>query len=355
VIRVRELQRAAGSVSHTQLCNFIRHFTLISSCVPLHVAHFESSSLLYNRKSLRHGKAPGPSQLPVDFYKNAQAQPDVLNFLLQQVNLCLSGARPITQDDCKLVHIFKKGSRSDPSNWRPINLTNVAFRVCEAVIYRRLLTWSESVLGDRAFGFCPGRRAEDVGYLLAHNLHRANHSRRPAHLLSLDISKAFDTVPHDLLLLSLARAGLSSASVKILASMLLGHKCIVGDPSTSRHFVIHIRRGVLQGGILTPLLFNILFDQSLPTSFPDVLPLSYADDVSAIHIGPAPLSEPSSLSRHHLSLLQQRTAARSSFLVSTELAGSSDFADAGGHLPSAPPHSLPLQIMEQRLQKYHTT
>ncbi len=48
---MRELQRAAGSVSHTQLCNFFRHSTLISSCVPLHVAHFESSSLLYNRTS----------------------------------------------------------------------------------------------------------------------------------------------------------------------------------------------------------------------------------------------------------------------------------------------------------------
>jgi len=318
--------------------------SLIPSAVPFDITgECSEDELLKALKTLRHGKAPGPSQLPVDFYKNAQAQPDVLNFLLQQVNLCLSGARPVTQDDCKLVLIFKKGSRSDPSNWRPINLTNAAFRVCEAVIYRRLLTWSESVLGDRAFGFRPGRRAEDVGYLLAHNLHRANHSRRPVHLLSLDISKAFDTVPHDLLLLSLVRAGLSSASVKILASMLLGHKCIVGDPSSSRHFVIHIRRGVLQGGILSPLLFNIFFDQSLPTSVPDVLPLSYADDVSAIHIGPAPLSEPSSLSvRHHVSILQQRTAARASFLVPTELAGSSDFADAGGHLPSASPHSLPL-------------
>jgi hypothetical protein len=145
-----------------------------------------------------------------------------------------------------------------------------------------LLAWSESVLGDKAFGFLPGRRAEDVGYLLAHNIHRANHSRRPDHL-SLDISKAFDTVPHDLLLslgVPLARAGLSSASVKILAS--IGHRCVVGHPSSSRHFVIHIRRGVLQGGILSPLLFNIFFDQSLPTSVPDVLPLS------AIHIGPAP-------------------------------------------------------------------
>ena len=35
MIRARELQRAASTVSHTQLCNFFCHFTLISSCVPL--------------------------------------------------------------------------------------------------------------------------------------------------------------------------------------------------------------------------------------------------------------------------------------------------------------------------------
>jgi hypothetical protein len=58
--------------------------------------------------------------------------------------------------------------------------------------------------------------------------------------LSLDIAKAFDTVPHDLLLRSLSAAGLSSASVKIIASMLLGHKCIVGDSSSPRHFVVFI-------------------------------------------------------------------------------------------------------------------
>ena len=51
MIRARELQRAASTVSHTQLCNFFCHFTLISSCVPLHVAHYESASLLYNRTS----------------------------------------------------------------------------------------------------------------------------------------------------------------------------------------------------------------------------------------------------------------------------------------------------------------
>ena len=259
--------------------------------------------------TLRLGKAPGPSKVTTDFYKIAQTHPDVCEFLLSLVNQCLLGHRPSCLDDCRLVLIFKKGDRSDPTNWRPINLTNAAFRVCEAVFQLRLTNWSERILSDNAFGFRPGRGAEQVGYLLACKLHRANRTRRPIHLVTLDIAKAFDTVPHDKLLLALARAGLSIPSVRVLSSMLLGHTSTVGDPS-GRHFTIRIRRGVLQGGILSPLLFNIFFDQGLLTEICGLLPFSYADDVSGLHVGAAPLTGFADASAHHNSLRQQRSAAR---------------------------------------------
>ena len=271
-------------------------------------------------KSLANGKAPGPSRLPVDFYKIALNEPEVISFLLLQVNECLAGNRPACLDDCRLVLIFKKGDRADPSNWRPINLTNAAFRVCEKVIYHRLAEWSERVLGPNAFGFRSGRRAEDVCFLLANRLHRFSRSRRPVHLISLDISKAFDTVPHDQLLISLLRAGLSKASVRVIASMLTGHTCTVGDPANPhRHFVIRIKRGVLQGGILSPLLFNIFFDQSLHTSIPGILPLSYADDVTGLHVGPdSPVEHSVSSIQHHESIYQQRLAARAQSAASLD-------------------------------------
>jgi hypothetical protein len=246
----------------------------------------------------------------LSFLRNGK-DPSVSKFILSQVNACLSGDRPSSMDACRLVLIFKKGSRSDPSNWRPINLTNSIFRICESVIYRRLLQWSERVLSPNAFGFRPGRRAEDVCYLLSNHLHRADSARQPAHLLSLDIAKAFDTVPHDQLLTSLLRAGLSKLSVKIIAGMLMGHTCIVGDPSNpSRSFNVFIKRGVLQGGILSPLLFNIFFDQSLLTLVPGIHPFSYADDVSSIHFGPSiDINESSASQKHHMSLFQSRSIA----------------------------------------------
>jgi ribonuclease HI len=271
----------------------------------------DETELLEALSTLHLGKAPGPSQVTVDLYKIAQTHPDISEFLLSVVNQCLEGNRPKSLDDCRLVLIYKKGDRSIPSNWRPINLTNAAFRVCEAVIRLRLLDWSELVLSDNAFGFRRRRGAEQVGYLLASKLYRANRLRRPIHLVTLDIAKAFDTVPHDKLLLSLVRVGLSLASVRIIACMVLGHTSTVGDPS-DRHFTIRICRGVLQGGILSPILFNIFFDQGLPTEIPDILPLGYADDVSGLHIGAAPPDERSTdTTEHHTLVWQQWDAVRS--------------------------------------------
>jgi hypothetical protein len=210
-------------------------------------------------------------------------------------------------------------------------LTNAAFRVCEAVIRLRLLDWSELVLSDNAFGFRRRRGAEQVGYLLACKLHRANRLRRPIHLVTLDIAKAFDTVPHDKLLLSLVRVGLSLASVRIIACMVLGHTSTVGDPS-GRHFTIRICRGVLQGGILSPILFNIFFDQGLPTEIPDTLPLGYADDVSGLHIGAAPPDDRSTdTTVHHTFVWQQWDAVRSQ-----RLEHSQHRADADTGVPALP-------------------
>jgi len=204
---------------------------LLPSAIPLDISGECSAEELTKALSALHlGKAPGPSSVTVDFYKIAQTNPEILEYLLTLVNQCLAGNRPKCLDDCKLILIYKKGDRFDPSNWRPINLTNAAFRVCESVIHRRLVSWSDRILSVNAFGFRQGHCADDASYLLASALHRANRLRRPVHLVALDISKAFDTVPHDQLLLSLARAGLTIPSVRIVAGMLLGHSCLVGSP-----------------------------------------------------------------------------------------------------------------------------
>ena len=94
--------------------------------------------------------------------------------------------------------------------------------------------------------------------------------------VAVDLSKAFNSVSHNLLLANLRAYGLSRSSLSLMSSYLLGHKQGVCLHSVCPSYS-ELRGGLLQGSLLGPQLFSILIND-LNYVFPDVSLRLYADD-----------------------------------------------------------------------------
>jgi hypothetical protein len=100
----------------------------------------------------------------------------------------------------------------------------------------------------------------------------------------MDLSKAFDCLPHDILLCKLSAYGLSPNSVKLLQNYLTGRKQQIKLQGVLSSWA-DIQKGVSQGSIIGPLLFNIFIndifyfiEHGTLYNYADDNTLSYVDD-----------------------------------------------------------------------------
>ena len=161
-------------------------------------------------------------------------------------------------DACKIVKpLFKKGSKTDPSNYRPISLLPLLSKVFERVVLDQTEEFLSlnKVLYDYQSGFRKNHSTDTCLSFLNDKILKGFDYGLVTSMILIDLQKAFDTINHDILLKKLSIIGFSDHTVKWFQSYLSNRKFTVNlDNSISE--VSNIC-GVLQGSILGPLLFLI--------------------------------------------------------------------------------------------------
>uniref|UniRef100_A0A670J4S4 Reverse transcriptase domain-containing protein n=1 Tax=Podarcis muralis TaxID=64176 RepID=A0A670J4S4_PODMU len=144
------------------------------------------------------------------------------------------------------------------ANYRPVSNLPFLGKVIERAVAEQLQARLEEAdhLDPFQSGFRPHHGTETALVALVDDLRRARDKGESCFLVLLDLSAAFDTIDHNILLDRLQGLGAGGTVIQWFRSFLLGRvqKVVVGDECSDPWA---LTCGVPQGSILSPMLFNI--------------------------------------------------------------------------------------------------
>ena len=178
------------------------------------------------------------------------------------LNVCMQEGR-IPKEwrmDLIVVPIWKrKGDVHDPGKYRGITLLSQVLKLLEMVLDARIRRRVEGGFGEEQQGFRKGRGTADGMYVLRQMVEHRLEVQGSMALGFVDLEKAFDTVPREMVLATLRWVGVPEAEVRMVEGMYekTTARVVVGE-GASKEFEVNI--GLRQGSVLSPLLFIAVLD-----------------------------------------------------------------------------------------------
>ncbi|KAK2701730.1 hypothetical protein QYM36_019631 [Artemia franciscana] len=226
-------------------------------------------------QSLPSNKSPEMDGVTYDIIKILG--PTSRELLLRLYNTCLNtGKVPTTWSTSVIIPILKPGKPPlNPDNYRPISLTGSFIKIMEHMIKSRIESVFDKTLINEQVGFRKRRCTMDAIVTLETDVKTATWSKSCVEAVFFDLSSVLDSIPWDVIMTKVSDS-VKGKTLRLIYVLLQTEKAYVKScDKFSNSF--RFNRGVPQGGVLSPILFNLCM-----SDFPldNVKGEIFADDIA---------------------------------------------------------------------------
>jgi hypothetical protein len=240
---------------------------------------------------LKSNKSPGSDNIPAEILKRLGTNGlKTLHLTCNDVwRTCIW---PSDWVDSNFVPLFKKGSTKKCENYRTVSLISHASKVLLHIINQRLKYYLDSQIPPEQAGFVKGKGTREQIFNIRLLIEKSREFRVPIACCFIDYSKAFDCVRWDSMWMVLTEMGVPPHLTRLVKQLYQNNTATVRvNKLSTENF--QVQKGVRQGCILSPLLFNIYgeyimrkvldgWEGGLRVGGKSISNLRYADDTTLI-------------------------------------------------------------------------